>query len=263
MHSTKLHTPKRLQRPPFWVQFALLVLMLFLGHSLASFEYSGSLQDILKSVQRIGAQMFPPSLERLGPVSHALILTFEMAWIGSVIGLPLSLIAAVLAAKNTSPHPLVYNLMRALVTFLRTTPPLVWAVFLISAVGLGPRAGVVTIALSTIGFCGRFFAEAIEEVHPEPGEALLSLGASKCGIICCAILPAALPSFINTTLFNLEHSTRSSTVLGIVGAGGIGIELMVSIQTSYYSEAATIMILVFAMVMLVEQGCAYLRRLLI
>lgn len=263
MASAQYVFPKRFVMPSFMIRFSLLVLGLFFFYSLSELQFHGSMKDVAESVMRIAGEMFPPSLERLGPVTGSLLQTFEMAWIGSVIGLPISLFMAVLAARNTSPHPLVHAVSRGVITFLRTTPSLIWAIFLISAVGLGPRAGTVTLAISTIGFCGRFFAEAIEEIPEEPAEALRCLGATRAGILCGAVLPAAIPSFINTALFNLEHTTRSSAVLGIVGAGGIGIELMVSIQTFHYDEAATIMALVFIMVMAVEQCCALIRRKLI
>jgi len=263
MQSINLLLPKRITPPSLGICFVLVAVVLFFFYALSTLQFPTSLQDIATSVWRIATQMYPPSLERIGPVAKSLLQTFEMAWIGNIIGLPLSLFVAILAARNTSPHPAIYNFVRIMVTFFRTTPPLVWAIFLISAVGLGPRAGTVTLIISTIGFCGRFFAEAIEEVHEEPGEALLSLGASKTGIVYSAVLPEALPSFINTALSNLEHTTRSSAILGIVGAGGIGIELLVSIQTSHYDEAATIMALVFIMIMVVEQCCAWIRRLLI
>ncbi len=262
MPSSEHSFPKRFELPSFMVQFSLLILTLFFFYSLSNLQFHGNMKDVAGSIWRIWSEMFPPSLERLGPVSQSLLQTFEMAWIGNVIGVPISLVLAVLSARNTSPHPLIYAVTRGFVTFLRTTPSLIWAIFLISAVGLGPRAGTVTLVISTIGFCGRFFAEAIEEIQEEPTEALMCLGATKPGIICGAVLPAAMPSFINTALFNLEHTTRSSAVLGIVGAGGIGIELMVSIQTFHYDEAATIMIMVFIMVMLVEQFCAWIRRVL-
>lgn len=257
------HLPKRFTSPSPGVFAAAIVVILLFFYSLSAFRFNGSIDDIFSGIQRIFLQMYPPSIDRIGAVGRALLQTFSMAWIGNLIGLPLSLILAVLAARNTSPHPLIYGVVRTIITFFRTTPPLVWAIFLISAVGLGPRAGTVTLVITTIGFCGRFFAEAIEEVHREPGEALMSLGASRTGIVCSAVLPAALPSFINTALFNLEHTTRSSAVLGIVGAGGIGIELMVSIKTFHYDEAATIMGLVLVMVLTVEQCCAYIRRTLI
>jgi phosphonate transport system permease protein len=189
-----------------------------------------------------------------------MLQTLEMALVGNIIGIPISFCFAILAAKNLSPHPIIYYATRGVITFIRTTPSLLWAIFLIAAVGLGPRSGSVTLIIVTIGFCGRFFAEAMEEVDTGPQEALIALGADKSGAIFCSVFPAAMPSFVNTALFNLEHTTRSSTVLGIVGAGGIGIELMVSIKTFHYDEAATIMAMVFIMVVLVEQICGSIRR---
>jgi phosphonate transport system permease protein len=261
---TMVPPPPRLRRLPAW-QYLLAVL--FAAFFLASLQGSGitslGLDDLLHIPQQIlyvAKQMFPPSLERVDMVAKAMLQTFEMALIGNLIGIPLSFILAVGGARNLYPHPIIYYMTRGLVTFLRTTPSLVWAIFLIVAVGLGPRAGTVTLAIATIGFCGRFFAEAMEEVDPGPREALMALGAGRTGSIICAVFPAAVPAFINTALFNLEHTTRSSAVLGIVGAGGIGIELMVSIKTFHYDEAATIMIFVFLMVMGIEQFCAWIRR---
>jgi phosphonate transport system permease protein len=256
--------PPRIQLPPWWQQFLYFMLLAFFIASFDSIELTRlSGKDLIAiphQIKYVFEKMYPPSLGRLEPVSRAILQTLEMAIVGNVIGIPISLFSAVLAAGNLTPHPMIYYTARAMITFIRTTPSLVWAIFFIVAVGLGPRAGTVTLILATVGFCGRFFAEAMEEVDPGPGEALTAIGASKTGVIFCSVIPAALPSFINTALFNLEHTVRSSAVLGIVGAGGIGIELMVSIKTFRYDEAATIMILVFIMVVAVEQICAAIRR---
>ena len=257
-------TPPRFLHPPLWQYLLLMLLGAFLLVSLEGSGLSGlTWRDVVAMPGRmlyILDQMFPPSLARLETVSRAMLQTLEMALIGNLIGIPASLALAVLGARNLTPHPVVHAVTRLLVTFLRTTPSLVWAIFLIVAVGLGPRAGTVTLMLATIGFCGRFFAEAMEEVDPVPREALTAMGASRGGAIVCAVIPAAMPALINTALFNLEHTTRSSAVLGIVGAGGIGIELMVSIKTFRYDEAATIIFFVFLVVMAVEQLCSRIRR---
>jgi phosphonate transport system permease protein len=260
----KTPLPPRIQWPPWWQQFLFFMVLAFFLASIDGIEITHlSGKDLIAIPHQINyvfERLFPPSLGRLGAVSRALLQTLEMSIIGNVIGIPIGLFLAVFSARNLSPHPIVYFMARSLITFIRTTPSLVWAIFLIVAVGLGPRAGTVTLILTTMGFCGRFFAEAMEEIDPGPREALMALGASKTGAIFCSVIPDALPSFINTALFNLEHTTRSSAVLGIVGAGGIGIELMVSIKTFHYDEAATIMILVFIMVVAVEQACAAIRR---
>jgi phosphonate transport system permease protein len=256
--------PPRIQLPPWWQQFLFFIFLAFFIASIDGIEITRlSGKDLIAiphQVKYVFERMFPPSLGRIGPVARSLLQTLEMSIVGNVIGIPISLFLAVFSARNLTPHPVVYYIARAVITFIRTTPSLVWAIFLIVAVGLGPRAGTVTLILATVGFCGRFFAEAMEEIDPGPREALTALGASETGAIFCSVIPDALPSFINTALFNLEHTTRSSAVLGIVGAGGIGIELMVSIKTFHYDEAATIKILVFIMVVAVEQACAAVRR---
>ena len=113
--------------------------------------------------------------------------------------------------------------------------------------------------IDTIGFCGRFFAEAIEEAEQQPIQGLQALGSSRLSTIFCAVLPNVLPSFTNTSLFSLEKAVRSSVVLGLVGAGGIGIELKVSMDTFRYDEAATIIIAIFLMVLVVERLSAWIR----
>jgi phosphonate transport system permease protein len=104
-------------------------------------------------------------------VVRAMLQTLEMALIGNMVGIPISFGLAVLGARNLTPHPMIYYTVRPLVTFLRTTPSLIWAIFLIAAVGLGPRSGTLTLMIATIGFCGRFLAESMEEV--DPGVAIL------------------------------------------------------------------------------------------
>ncbi|MFO7595375.1 MAG: phosphonate ABC transporter, permease protein PhnE [Desulfocurvibacter africanus] len=206
------------------------------------------------------SEMFPPSLERMGPISWALLETFQMALVGTVLGVFFSLLLGILATRSQTPSPLLYHIARWLIALFRTVPDLIWALIFVVLVGLGPFAGTLAIMIDTIGFCGRFFAEAMEEVDKGPQEALQALGASRLGTICSAVIPAALPSLINTSLFSLEKATRSSVVLGLVGAGGIGIELKVSMDMFMYSQASTIMILIFILVLIVERISTYMRQ---
>ena len=133
-------------------------------------------------------------------------------------------------------------------------PDLVWALIFVIAVGLGPFAGTLAIAVDTVGFCGRFFAEAMEDVDKGPTEALRAQGVRRFDTIFCAVMPAAMPSFITTSLFALEKSTRSSVILGLVGAGGIGIELKVAMDLFDYPRAATIILMIFALVVARRAG---------
>lgn len=206
------------------------------------------------------SEMFPPSLRRIDSVALALLETFQMALVGTVFGVVFSLALGIFASKSQTPNQVLYYVSRNLIALFRTVPDLIWALFFVIMVGLGPFAGTLAIMIDTIGFCGRFFAEAMEEVDKGPQEALEALGASRLGTVFCAVIPAALPSFVNTALFSLEKATRSSVVLGLVGAGGIGIELKVSMDMFMYSEASTIIMLIFVLVLLVEQGSSFLRR---
>jgi phosphonate transport system permease protein len=206
------------------------------------------------------SEMFPPSLRRVDAVALSLLETLQMALVGTVFGVAFSLVLGILASKSQTPNRMLYYLSRNLIALFRTVPDLIWALFFVVMVGLGPFAGTLAIMVDTMGFCGRFFAEAMEEVDKGPQEALEALGASRLGTVICAVIPAALPSFVNTALFSLEKATRSSVVLGLVGAGGIGIELKVSMDMFMYSEASTIILLIFGLVLLVEQLSSRLRK---
>jgi phosphonate transport system permease protein len=253
--------PPRFERPNVltfvaWVIAAALLIAALRGTNFSLSElFTG-----LPNMGRIVGEMFPPSLERIGPVAKALLETFQMALVGSAAGVILSIPLAVLATRHLSPHPAVYYAVRGLVALFRTVPDLVWALFFVATVGLGPFAGTLAIMVDKIGFCGRFFAEAMEEADRGPQEALRALGAGRTSVIAAAVFPAVMPSFVNTSLFSLEKATRSSVVLGLVGAGGIGIELQVSMDMFRYAEASTIIIAIFLLVVSVEQCSSWLRR---
>jgi phosphonate transport system permease protein len=159
-----------------------------------------------------------------------------------------------------SPHRFVYCSARGVLSLFRTVPDLVWALLFVVAVGLGPFAGTLAIMIDTAGFCGRFFAEAMEEVHAGPQEALKAMGARKIDVVFCAVVPAGLPSFVNSSLYSLEKATRSSVILGLVGAGGIGIESKVAMDLFQYNQAASAILAIFALVIAVEQISGAVRR---
>jgi phosphonate transport system permease protein len=253
--------PSRFERPGR-VAFILYVIgIAFFVLSIEGAEMSVSaLITGLPNMGRMVADMLPPSPDRLVAVGWALLETFEMALVGTAIGVLLSLPFGIFATRGLTPSPALYHLSRAVIAMSRTVPDLVWALFFVVAVGLGPFAGTLALVMDTLGFCGRFFAEAMEEADSGPREALTALGATRSGTIFSAVIPAALPSFVNTSLFALEKATRSSVVLGLVGAGGIGIELKVSMDMFEYDEAATIILAIFALVVVVERASAAFRR---
>jgi phosphonate transport system permease protein len=209
------------------------------------------------------AQMFPPDFSRIDRIALKLLETLQMAVAGAALGLFFAVPFAILATDRLSPHPLLRHTARAIIALFRTIPDLVWAIFFIIMVGLGPAAGVLAILVDKIGFAGRFFAEAMEEADTGPQDALRAIGASRMGIIFSAIFPACLPSFTATSLFALEKAVRGSAALGLVGAGGIGVDLKVAFDLFNYDEALTIILMLFALVLIVEQGSGWIRSKLI
>lgn len=253
--------PRRFERPPAWKFMLYLLALAFFLWSLKGGGFSAS--DLIRGIPnmlRLIREMTPPDLTRLASISRAILETFQMGLVGAVIGIGISFGLAVLASRRNTPHPCVYYATRFVIAFCRSVPDLVWAVIFVASVGLGVFAGTLTIIVDTIGFCGRFFAEAMEEVDQGPEEALTTIGANRVDIVLAAIVPAAMPSFVNSSLFALEKAVRSSVVLGLVGAGGIGIELKVAMDMFQYQEAATIILSIFLLVIAVEQFSTYAGR---
>jgi phosphonate transport system permease protein len=242
----------------------LLIAALALVHAANGVGFSPmQLLAGLPDIRRIVGEMIPPDLQRLDRIGAALLETFQMALVGTALGVVGSFFLAICASRAHSPHMAIYGFARALVSLFRTVPDLVWALLFVVAVGLGPFAGTLAIMIDTMGFCGRFFAESMEEAHPGPQEALHAGGARRVDVIFCSVVPAALPSFVNSALFSLEKATRSSVILGLVGAGGIGIELKVAMDLFQYNQAATAILAIFALVIVVEQLSGSVRRRLI
>lgn len=209
---------------------------------------------------RLLGEMTPPDLTRISSILKAMLQTFQMALVGAAVGIFISFFLAIMASRRHTPHNILYHTTRFVIAFCRSVPDLVWAVMFVASVGLGVFAGTLTIIVDTIGFCGRFFAEAMEEVDEGPEEALQSIGASRLAIVISSVVPAAMPSFLNSSMFALEKAVRSSVVLGLVGAGGIGIELKVAMDMFEYQNAATIIISIFLLVIVVEQFSIYARK---
>lgn len=257
----RLDRPARFDRPSPLGFLATVLAIAFVVISLKGVGFSASTFVAgLPQMGRFAAGLFPPSIDRIEPVLWALLETFQMAVAGTAIGVLLSVPFGVLAARRLSPHRSVEIVSRGLISLFRTVPDLIWALFFVVTVGLGPFAGTLALIVDTIGFCGRFFAEAMEEADRGPQEALTALGARRPAVIICAVIPAAMPSMIATSLFSLEKATRSSVVLGLVGAGGIGMELEVALTFFNYPEAATIILCIFVLVLLVEHVSSLLRR---
>ncbi|MEI2415148.1 phosphonate ABC transporter, permease protein PhnE [Orrella sp. JC864] len=202
-------------------------------------------------------------VEPLGYVTHVavkMLETIEIALWATVLAVLGSLPLAYASARNYTPNRVVYGAARALVSLFRSMPELITALFLVLAYGFGPIAGVLALAIHSMGFLGKFYAEDIETADPKPQEALQAIGASKLRVLMYAVGPQVLPQFIAYTLYILDRNVRMATVVGLVGAGGIGQELKGRYDMYQYGHVGTILVAIFFTVFLLDLFAARLRR---
>lgn len=205
-------------------------------------------------------EMTPPDFTRWRSWLSPIVDTFAMSVAGTALAVTLSLPLGLLAAPNTSPHPLVFRATRIALNALRSVPELIMGIFFVAAVGFGALPGVLALGLHSVGMVGKFFAEAIEHADPKPIEAARAAGASPFQVVTHAVLPQVLPQLTDTTLYRWEYNFRASTVLGVVGAGGIGFELIASLKLLQYDQVAAIMLCILGAVTLVDALGGLLRR---
>jgi len=219
--------------------------------------------DDLQNVVNLFKRMYPPNFS---DTDRIISLTFETLWIallGTVGAVILSYPLAIGAAANTTKHPIIRFVCRGVITLSRAVPELILAAVFVVAYGPGPFAGILALALHSIGMIGRLFSDSIEEVSEASGEAVISVGATRRQRIRSAVIPQALPSFIATALFRLEINIRGSAVLGLVGAGGIGQLISESLETIQYKPALAAVIVVFVVILIVELVSTSIRQSLI
>jgi phosphonate transport system permease protein len=183
-----------------------------------------------------------------------------MSIAGTALAVVISLPLALLAAHNTSPNVFVYQACRVLLSALRSVPEIIMGIIFVAAVGFGALPGVLALALHSVGMVGKFYAEAIEHVDPKPLEAARGAGASPFQVITHAVLPQVLPQLADITIYRWEYHFRASTVLGIVGAGGIGFELIAALRIIRYDQVSAILITILLCVIVVDSLGAWLRR---
>ncbi len=209
------------------------------------------------------AQAWPPRWEELPLFLLRTAETVAMAAIGTTLAVVLALPMALLGSRNLTPFPRLYHPVRWFLNGLRGIDSFVFALLFVAAVGLGPFAGVLGIALHTWGSAAKFFADHLENANLGPYEAVRATGSGRITAVGYALVPDALPVFASTALFWFEFNVRASTVLGIVGAGGIGQELKNSIDLLDFSRLFTIIAVVLIVVTLLDQLSGWLRRRLV
>jgi len=205
----------------------------------------------------------PPDLswsEVVRPGIDASLVTLYTAILGTTFSVPVALALAVLAARTTTPGTAVYQASRSVLSFLRAVPDVVFALIFVTAVGLGPFPGVLALVFHNVGVMGKLWAEAIEEIDYGPVDALRVGGAGGAQVVANAVVPAVFPQFVGLFLYRFDVNVRSSLVLGLVGAGGIGFLINESIKLFRFDEMLTYILIVLVMVVVVDNLSAAIRR---
>jgi phosphonate transport system permease protein len=193
----------------------------------------------------------------------ATLETVQMALAGTFLALLVAFPVGFLAARNTTPHPVVYYALRTVLNFLRTIPDLALGLLFVAAVGLGAFAGTLALAIHTATVLGKLLSESVENIDEGVVEAIRATGAGYAQILSFAVLPQILPDLISFSLYRLETNIRAASVLGLIGAGGIGYLMNASFRTFQYQEAAAIVLVLIALVVLVDYLSSRLRNLVV
>ncbi len=205
-------------------------------------------------------RMWPPDLDSAGRLVAPLVETIHIATLGTALTVAFAFPVAILAARNTTPNALTWFIGRFILVASRSVNTVVWALFFVAIFGPGPVAGIWAITFRSIGFMGKLVAEAIEEIDVGAVEAIESTGASRLQVLLIGILPQVLPVIYGITVYRWDINIRESTVLGFVGAGGIGIMLYASINLFLWREVSLMLIAIFGVVLVSEFVSATVRQ---
>ncbi len=211
------------------------------------------LADAPEQMADLLVRMWPPNLAHYYPTVHgALVETIHIATLGTLMSLGLALPVALLAARNVCRSRVLNTLAQLILVSSRTVNSLVWALIFVAVFGPGPAAGTFAIAFRSIGFVGKLLAEAMEEAAPGPLEALRATGAPWGSVMLKGLWPQVQPAFWGVALFRWDINLRESAVLGLVGAGGIGVVLDDAINFFHWDRVATILLAILVVVLLAE-----------
>ncbi|MCA1755316.1 MAG: phosphonate ABC transporter, permease protein PhnE [Spirochaeta sp.] len=225
------------------------------------------IQDLYRGIPNIlkflTEDLLPPQFSVwrrfLGPTVETIAMSYAGTFLSVVFSAPLGFFAA----RNISPSPVVMQVARAVAVFMRTIPPLVWALLLVSIVGIGPFAGTIALGLSGAGMLIKSYADSIEDIDAGQIEAVRATGAGTFAVMMKGVVPQFSPSFVSWSLYRFDLNIRSAAVVGLVGAGGLGFTLSTSVRLFRYQEAAVAILWILGLILAIEFVTAKLRGRLI
>ncbi|GJE61519.1 phosphonate ABC transporter, permease protein PhnE [Methylobacterium trifolii] len=209
--------------------------------------------------RRFLARMFPPNFSRWELIQSGILESIQIAVIATVVGIVIALPVGFLAARNLMP-PYVTWPTRGLIALCRSFHPIIVAILFVKAIGFGALAGVMALIVASVGFIAKLFAEAIEEISLKQVEAVRATGAGFLSVLVMGVVPQVLPRFIGFATYQLDSNLRNSTMVGIVGGGGIGATLFTAYQRFDFDVVLAILIVIVAMIMAAEIVSGWARR---
>ena len=262
----RLAVPKR-PRSPRRVAVAVLAAAVLAGLHVAA--WIGTDMDLAmlaegwRGMARFVSEALPPDLT-WDPVVRdgleACLVTLWIGLLGTTLSIPFTIVLAVLGSRATRANPVVYQGSRSVMSFLRAVPDVVFALVFVTAVGLGPFAGVLALVCHNVGVMGKLWSETMEEIDDGPAQALRIAGAGRVQVVLHAVLPTCLPQLVGLVLYRLDVNVRSSLVLGLVGAGGIGFLINQAIQLFRFDQMVTYILMVLVLIVVVDQLSSLVRR---
>lgn len=261
----RVPVPPRRRDPRTLALAATVVVVLLVVHVVAWRATEMSFATLLGDADGMAeflTEAVPPDLSWavLGPSLQGALVTLWIGLLGTTLSIPFALALALAAARGTAPGPVTYQAARGVLSFLRAVPDVVFALVFVTAVGLGPFPGVLALVLHNIGVMGKLWAETVEDADPGPPTALRSAGAGRLQVAVHALLPSVTPQLVGLLLYRFDVNVRSSLVLGLVGAGGIGFLINQSIQLFRFDEMLTHILVVLVLIVAVDQLSAQVRR---
>ena len=251
---------ERLARSIFYV-----IALVAIGWSLKTIEIIPEfLYDAPQQTADLFVRMWPIDWSWYPKVVHAaLIETLHIATLGTILAVAMASLVALLVARNIT-HSLILNgIGRFILVATRSVHSMIWALFFVAVFGPGPLAGMLAIAVHSIGFTGKFLSEAIEDARLGPIEALTAAGASPLAILLKGYWPQVMPAFLSISVFRWDINVRESAVLGLVGGGGLGMALDTALSNLYWDQAGLVLLVIFVVVIITEVATSLLRSRLI
>lgn len=243
-----------------WSTALWVLVVIYLIYSVQSMGLNAErFIDGLGHASNLLDRMFPPNFERYELLLSGLVESLEIAMISSVVGIFLSLFIGILASRNLMPV-WVSTPVRGFVALCRSFHPVIIAILFVKSVGFGALAGILTLIVASIGFIAKLFAEAIEEISLKQVEAIRATGASFSSVVIYAVMPQVFSRFIGFATYQFDSNLRNSTMIGIVGAGGLGGTLFSAFQRFDYDFVAAILITIIALILLWEFLSTLVRR---